>query len=84
MAGRFRKAYVAGNNCFKQVFGEAAAHFVFNFASQAIARVIHGQHYTQQRKIGVESFFHLLVGLQQLDDAFKCKKFALQGNEQFA
>ena len=84
VAGSFGEADIARNHRGKEMIREAALHFAFDVARQAVADIKHGQHHAEQRQIGIQAFANLLICLEQLDDAFESKKFALKGNKQLA
>ena len=62
-------------------FGAVSASGVEFAAFRRIYRA--GDIAFEDLKVFVQAFAHLFIGMQELDDTFQSKKFALQGNEDF-
>ena len=81
VAWSFGKPYVARDDCFEHMLGETAFGLGLYLARQLVAGIVHGEQYAEDLQVFVQAFANLFIGVQEFNDAFQRKKFALEGNE---
>ena len=81
VAGRFRKFHVALDDHAEHEFLEMALHLVIDLTGEVEAAVIHRQQETFNFKGGVGFPFDNADGVEKFGNAFQCKIFALNRND---
>ena len=81
MAGCFRKLHVALDDHAEHEFLEVALHLVIDLTGEVEAAVIHRQQETFNFKGGVGFPFDNADGVEKFGNAFQCKIFALNRND---